>query len=270
MSNYKDQVELVKTLTVKEGDRKKMDCPFCGGKDKFTIDKYDGKLVWNCFRASCNVKGSYAGQRNISAAKSYLAGSAIQRHKAQYKDVPTLTTRISTHQPAIDYLKSVNSFDAFERGDIKVRYAPKEHRVLFYNHTQLGAVGRSLRPVRSKWWSYGDLSEGIHVGQGNHGVLVEDVASACAVSNVPGLVGVALLGTNITKSIKTTLNKYTKLTLVLDNDASSKAISMAGNIGMNCLVRLTQHDLKYLSAVEIRNGVLQNGWDYTFTQKGRG
>jgi len=253
MSNYRDQVELVKTLTVKEGDRKKMDCPFCGGKDKFTIDKYDGKLVWNCFRASCNVKGSYAGQRNISAAKSYLAGAAIQRHKPNYKDVPTLTTRISTHQPAIDYLKHVNSYEAFERGDIKVRYAPKEHRVLFYNQTGLGAVGRSLRPVRSKWWSYGDLSEGIHVGNGDHGILVEDVASACAVSNVPGLVGVALLGTNITKSIKVTLNKYTKLTLVLDNDASSKAMYLASSIGMNCSVRLTQLDLKYLSADKINS-----------------
>jgi len=251
MSSYRDQVELVKTLTVKEGDRKKMDCPFCGGKDKFTIDKYDGKLVWNCFRASCNVKGSYAGQRNISAAKSYLAGAAIQRHKPAYKDVPTLTTRISTHQPAIDYLKHVNSYEAFERGDIKVRYAPKEHRVLFYNHTQLGAVGRSLRPVRSKWWSYGDLSAGIHVGNGDHAILVEDVASACAVSNALGLVGVALLGTNITKSIKLALNKYTKLTLVLDNDASSKAISVAGSMGMKCSVRLTKLDLKYLTAEKI-------------------
>jgi hypothetical protein len=252
MTNYREQVEWVKTLSIKEGGRVTTDCPFCGGRNKFTLDKFDGKLVWNCYRASCNVKGAYSGQRNLDAVKAALSGSSIQRHKPTPKPIPTITTNVSNNDTAIAYLKKVNSYDAHLRGDIRVRYAPKEDRVLFYNKDQTGAVGRSMRPVRAKWWSYGELYGGIHVGSGEHAILVEDVASACAVSNVEGLVGVALLGTNITKGIKNTLSKYNKLTLVLDNDASAKAVSMVGVLGYNSQVRLTVVDLKYLHPDKIR------------------
>ena len=67
MANYREQIEWVKTLSIKEGGRVTTDCPFCGGKNKFSLDKYDGKLVWNCYRASCNVKGMYSGKRSIDA-----------------------------------------------------------------------------------------------------------------------------------------------------------------------------------------------------------
>ena len=253
MTNYREQVEWVKTLSIKEGGRVTTDCPFCGGRNKFTLDKFDGKLVWNCYRASCHVKGAYSGQRNLDAVKAALSGSSIQRHKPTPKPIPTITTNVSNNDTAIAYLKKVNSYDAHLRGDIRVRYAPKEDRVLFYNKDQTGAVGRSMRPVRAKWWSYGELSGGIHVGSGEHAILVEDVASACAVSNVEGLVGIALLGTNITKGIKNTLSNYKKLTLVLDNDASLKAISLLRKVSMDCGIRLTKQDLKYLSCGEIRN-----------------
>ncbi len=256
MSSYLDQVEYVKSIILAEGDRHTADCPFCGGRNKFTLDKFDGKLIWNCYRASCGVKGSYTGKRDINAAKSYLQGNATQRFKAKYKEIPTLTTRVTNHDHAVSYLKHVNSYDAHLRGDIKIRYAPREDRVLFYNPEGTGAVGRSLRPVRAKWWSYGDLSEGIPVGTGNHAVLVEDVASACSVSNCSNFVGIALLGTNITKSISRTLSKYKRITLVLDNDASVKAISLARKLNMQCNVRFTRLDLKYLTAQAIEDLVM--------------
>ena len=256
MSSYLDQVEYVKSIILAEGDRHTADCPFCGGRNKFTLDKFDGKLIWNCYRASCGVKGSYTGKRDINAAKSYLQGNATQRFKAKYKEIPTLTTRVTNHDHAVSYLKHVNSYDAHLRGDIKIRYAPREDRVLFYNPEGTGAVGRSLRPVRAKWWSYGDLSEGIPVGTGNHAVLVEDVASACSVSNCSDFVGIALLGTNITKSISRTLSKYKRITLVLDNDASVKAISLARKLNMQCNVRFTRLDLKYLTAQAIEDLVM--------------
>lgn len=251
MADYRAQIEWVKTLLIKEGSRVTTDCPFCGGKNKFSLDKFDGKLVWNCYRASCDVKGAFSTQRRIEAVEAVLSGDAIQRYKPTPRPVPTITTHVSNSDIAIAYLKKVNSYEAFLRNDIKIRYAPKEDRVLFYNTEHTGAVGRSMRPVRAKWWSYGELSGGIHVGTGNHAILVEDVASACAVSNVEGLTGVALLGTNITKSIKKTLNKYNKITLVLDNDASLKAVSMLGKVSGDFNVRLTVLDLKYLSPIKI-------------------
>lgn len=256
MFSYKDQISVIKTVRLKDGDRKTMDCPFCGGKNKFTIDKFDGKLVWNCYKASCNVRGFHVEGRSVANAKQYLSGQATGRKKFSYGAIPEITTRVTNVPAAIEYLKSVNSFAAFERGDIAIRYAVKEDRVLFYNKDGTGAVGRSLRPVRSKWWSYGDVSGGIHVGEGTRAVLVEDVASACAVSNVENLAGVALLGTNITKTIAKSIIKYNKCTLVLDNDASLKALSLLRKLSMDCNIRLTKKDLKYLSADKIRNLIL--------------
>ena len=250
VADYTDQLAWVKTLSIKEGSRITTDCIFCGGKNKFTADKFDGKIIWNCYRASCNVKGINSGQRNVTALKAKLSGNSIQRHKPEAKPIPSITTNISNSDAAITYLKKVNSYEAYIRGDIKIRYAPTEGRVLFYNKDQTGAVGRSLRLVRSKWWSYGELSEGIHVGRGDHAVLVEDVASACAVSNLAGYTGVAILGTNLTKPIKKTLNYYKKITLVLDNDASIKSVMLSRSV--NCNVRLTKYDLKYLSSDKIR------------------
>ena len=255
MTNYKEQVEWVKNLSIKEGNRVTTDCPFCGGKNKFSVDRFDGKLIWNCYRASCDVKGAYSGQRNIDAVKARLSGSAIKRHKPEPKPIPAITTNVSNSDTAVAYLQKVNSYEAYLRGDIKIRYAPKESRVLFYNKDNTGAVGRSMKPVIAKWWSYGELSKGIHVGNGDHAILVEDVASACAVSNVDGLTGVALLGTNITKSIKKAISNYKKVTLVLDNDASTKAVSLMGVLGYNSQVRFNLVDLKYLPPKKIREVV---------------
>ena len=84
MTNYREQVEWVKTLSIKEGGRVTTDCPFCGGRNKFTLDKFDGKLVWNCYRASCNVKGAYSGQRNLDAVKAALSGGLMVNCLEEY------------------------------------------------------------------------------------------------------------------------------------------------------------------------------------------
>ena len=109
MSNYRDQVEWVKSLQIKEGSRVTTDCPFCGGKNKFTLDKFDGKLIWNCYRASCGVKGAYSGKRDINAAKSYLQGNATQRFKAKYKEIPTLTQLENKMVQLFDKFSKANS-----------------------------------------------------------------------------------------------------------------------------------------------------------------
>jgi len=233
-----------------------IDCPFCGGKKKFTIDKFDGKLLWNCFRASCNVRGSYQGRRGIDATKAYLSGHANEKQKTKHVPIPQITTRAENHEPTCDYLKQVNSWGAYLAGDIKVRYAPKENRVLFYNKEGTGAVGRFLGVSKYKWWNYGDLSGGIHVGEGDHAILVEDAPSACAVSRINGYVGLSLLGTDITKPIRKALSSYEKVTLVLDNDASAKAVSITRKCNLIDHVRLTKKDLKWLTTEQIQNLLL--------------
>ena len=162
-----------------------------------------------------------------------------------------MTTSVRKHVPAMEYLDDVNSLEAYELGLIKVKYSPKENRVLFYTNDGTGAVGRALDDRLPKWWKYGDTTVGISVGSGEHVVLVEDIASACAVSRLPDVTGFALLGTNLTAPIRKQLAKYTKVTLVLDNDASSKAVYLTKRHGLITNLRLTIEDLKCLSTQQI-------------------
>jgi len=251
---YLEQLEVIKTIPIREGDTKVIQCPFCGGLKKLSVSKVDGQLKWYCFRASCNGKGIYQGKRSLQAAKNYLA-DAVQQKTREPKPIPSITTPARNHQPALDYLEQNNSLEAYEAGYIDVRYAPAEDRVLFCTDT--GAVGRSLKKYGPKWLTYGVLEEGIHVGNGSTAVLVEDTPSACSVSRIDGFVGVALLGTRISSCLKKSLNKYSACYLILDKDASSKSITICKSVSRSLLVRLTAVDLKRLSVNQLV-GVLDN------------
>ena len=248
---YREQLNFVKSLNLTEGEKKTLACPACGKRNKFTVDKFDGVLVWNCYSASCSVKGSFRGSRDMDALKNYIGGSPTQRHR-RINRLPEVTTSVTNHAPALTYLRSVNSLEAYEQGYIKIRYAPSDNRVLFYTPDELGAVGRALDKRTPKWWSYGDTSGGIHVGNGNHCILVEDAPSACSVSRLEGYTGVALLGTNVTQPIRKTLSNYRCCGLILDKDASSKALLVSRQNKCINYVRFTTLDLKLLPVKDIR------------------
>jgi len=246
---YAEQLAIIKDIPIREGDSKVIQCPFCYGVKKLAISKHDGKTLWNCYRASCNGKGIYSGKRDVRAVKNYLAKAILEKH-SRFRPVPSITTSVYNAPRAVDFLNSVNSLEAFEKDYINVRYSPAEDRVVFY--TKTGAVGRTLSGIGPKWVSYGDLPSGIHVGEGSTAILVEDVPSACSISRLSGYVGVALLGTTITSGIKLALSNYTKIYLVLDKDASLKSIAQTRKINRNIKIRLTNIDLKEMTADQIQ------------------
>ena len=40
------------------GETKRLDCPECGGYKTFTATNNMGRLLWNCYKASCSISGS--------------------------------------------------------------------------------------------------------------------------------------------------------------------------------------------------------------------
>lgn len=246
---YAQQLKLVQTIQVQEGETLVVTCPFCYGPKKLAVSKSGGKLLWYCYRASCEAKGAYSGRRNQKAVRDYLSNTSPNKNKP-VKPIPNITTAVENHAPAMEYLQSVNSVEAYQNDFIKVRYAPAEDRVLFYGEE--GAVGRSLRKFGPKWLSYGELPHGITVGTGDIAIMVEDTPSACSVSRLSGYVGVALLGTTVTRGIRQTLNKYTTKYLVLDKDASLKSIAQMRHIDRSLKIRLTNVDLKAMTIGEIQ------------------
>ena len=252
MFNYRDQLAVISKIKIREGEHKTLDCPFCGGHKKFTIDRLAyGRLLWNCFRASCTVRGSKNNGRSVEAAKAYVAGNRKQGNASKALPLPALTTRIENSMEASEYIQAVNSKEAYENGLIDIRYDPRTGRVLFYNSDKSGAVGRALKGG-PKWLSYGDTSCGIHVGGADKAVLVEDAASACAISRLPDFTGIALLGTNLTNTLKNTLHRYNKIYILLDNDATGKAAQMTRKIRGRVFLRTTDHDPKELGIPQLR------------------
>lgn len=250
--SYRDQIDILSSIRINDGEKKSLDCPFCGGRKKFGIVKQDGKLLWNCFRSSCGVKGSYNVGRGAAGVKSYLRGKETKA--VYYNSLPTIVSSIDHHKEALAYVESVNSVEAYREGLIKVKYAPRDNRVLFYTDDGQGAVGRALDGRTPKWYTYGDTSKGIQVGQGIP-ILVEDAPSACSVSRIEGYCGYALLGTRLTPSIKAQLRHFGSVIIILDKDASSKAISMSRSIQSitKATVRFTTEDLKCLSVSQMLN-----------------
>ena len=247
---YAEQLQIIKDIPLREGDTKVITCPFCGGQKKLALSKIDGKLMWNCYRASCEGKGIHTGKRDLQSAKSYLSGQ-VRKREVYVRPLPSITTSVENHKPALDYLASVNSLEAYRNGYIKVRYDPSQDRVLFYSGE--GVVAKSLRSYGPKWMTLGSIPAGVHIGTGTTAVLVEDVPSACSVSRVNGLVGVAMLGTNITKALNKATEKYLNKYLCLDKDASAKAIVIKRQLGANLKVRFISKDLKVLTTSQIRH-----------------
>ena len=253
--SYRDQIDILSSIRINDGEKKSLDCPFCGGRKKFGIVKQEGKLLWNCFRSSCGVKGSYNAGRGASGVKAYLRGKETKA--VYYNSLPSIVSSIDHHKEALAYVESVNSLEAYRDGLIKIKYSPRDNRVLFYTEDGSGAVGRALDGRTPKWYTYGDTSKGIKVGQGIP-VLVEDAPSACSVSRLEGYCGYALLGTRLTPSIKRQMMQFDSVLIVLDKDASSKAVSMIRGMQSTCRVsvRFTKEDLKWLSSQQI-HGLLQ-------------
>lgn len=251
----RDQIDILKSIRLNEGDTKTINCPFCGGVKKFTISNLDGRIVWNCYKASCGSRGSYSVGRSVDGIRKALTSRRDDlRARTSRTPLPSITSSPENHPAVMQYLEEVHALPAYESGLIRIRYAPKDQRVLFYTHTQEGAVGRSITGRTPKWWSYGDTSSGVIVGEGGTTVVVEDAASAANVGAIDGYQGVALLGTSLTPIIKRYLKCRSKVLIVLDKDATKKALCLVHELQAltNVTARITDKDLKNLEQDEIR------------------
>ena len=68
--------DFLEGINVKEGESLTLDCPKCNGVKKFSISNQDGLLLYNCYRASCDVKGSYMTNMLADTIKKKLQGVA--------------------------------------------------------------------------------------------------------------------------------------------------------------------------------------------------
>ena len=244
-----------------EGNSVRTNCPECGGRNTFTISKIHGKLIWNCYKASCKISGAAQQERSKSEIADKIRETITYCHSNQNFCLPSQFTPFSENNRALNYLTRNNCMDAYQNRRARIMYDPKQDRVVFLvteDDQVHDAIGRSLnKNTVPKWYRYGKSNKLFKAGDHKEAILVEDAASACAVS--PVATGVALLGTNMKDADLTQLKQYDTVYVCLDPDATRKSLDIHKYLSyfVNSKIIRIQDDLKYFDAQEIRQ-LLQN------------
>lgn len=246
----------VNQFIVPAGTSKRFTCPNCGGDNTLSVSNVAGAYKYFCFRAMCNTKGTES--RGLSL--SDLTTSRQEQPKfATPENWTSPLTEISMR-----YLKTHHCWDAFKNRLIDIRIDPALARIVFiYNaNGEQGAVGRYLATLSKqstyravpKWYRYpGSTKYPLICGTGSEEcVIVEDAASACAVSSVVD--GLAILGTHLTDEALLSVFRYKSVVICLDPDAKDKALRFHKLLNVFRPTRLVfpPNDLKYFPPKEIR------------------
>jgi len=220
----------VESLDIQPLGRYRSDCPVCGKSNTFSVTDDGLQRMWFCFHADCNVSGrtgiTLSRQHANGVFKRSQANVPVPRTGNTYELPPTFVS-LSRNLDAELYVKRVHAYDAYLAGRADIRYDFKRNRVAYIvkaDNKIVDAAGRSLDGRNPKWYRYNNASVPFACGDNNTAIIVEDCASACAVSNL--VAGVALLGTNLSDEHVDFLSKYKRVFVALDKDATDKALDM--------------------------------------------
>jgi len=259
--NFKNQLSIIETLIQGNEIDTRIDCPFCKNLNTLTIKKENSKLMWYCFHASCSAKGKTSKEPSMAELLSLL--SRTKKNNGEKKDftIPKNFVSVFSTEKCTDYLKKNHCMQSYMEGRVDIRYDVKQHRVVFLIKDKkkiYGAVGRGLNSkVYPKWFMYGNKQFPFICGQSDTGILVEDCASACAVSHLYS--GIALMGTSLPESYIPVLKKrFKKIIVALDRDATTKAFDISNQLRyyIDTQVKILEEDLKYYGSNQIE-GILK-------------
>ena len=224
--------DFLEGMDIKEGESITINCPRCKGIKKFSISNQDGMLLYNCYRASCDLKGSYTTNMLADTIKKKLQGESDSKPQETFVLPEYITDGNNS------YVQRFRS-----RWDIKIElfYDAKTSRAVFpiyKNGRMIDAIGRALYDAHPKWYRYG--------GQGRQytycikpcksvAVVVEDCVSATVIGEtLLGVTGVALLGTNLMQEHKEYLDTFDKVIVALDPDVIGKTIEYTKELKSYC------------------------------------
>ena len=255
---YGQILNYIDTLNIQEGTSARAACPVCGGANTFSVTREYGRTLWQCFSASCPTKG--VSSSNITEEGLLALIGIHEEHEYTFTVPEHFTTIIGKDKPMV-YLADNGCIDAFNEHRADIRYDPRLDRVVFLVEREgiyYDASGRSMdRSMVPKWYRYGKsnvgfLCSGIPGISGKRCCVVEDCASACAVSCT--MDGMALLGTNLLPDHVNELSQYDEVLIALDPDALDKGFKMQAELSsyVKCRTVITEDDPKYFKPERIK------------------
>lgn len=254
---------LIENLINHNPNQTRFDCPNCYGANTLSIYKNPWNISWHCFRASCGIWGDMKNEISLndiqSIAQATRSLGSDHNTNSSVFSIPDYWCSPLNNDVAYNYLRNNHCIYAYSKDLVDIKYDPKQNRVVFICKDDKGvvrnAVGRSLESLSTpKWLVFGNSTYPLFVGHNTStAILVEDAASACAVSEV--YTGVAILGTSFRFDYWHLLQKYDRVIIALDQDALRKGIKLEHAMSLFCKnvsVQYLKRDLKYLDIKEIK------------------
>src|SRR6056300_2106735 len=65
---------IISDIDVPNGQTKRTNCPNCGGYNTFTVTNNMGSLIWNCYKASCNIRGGTRVHLSVDDIRTSFSG----------------------------------------------------------------------------------------------------------------------------------------------------------------------------------------------------
>lgn len=281
---FMNKDDIFKTLldSVPNGGFKRFDCPFCHGKNTLSISKIMGQAMYNCYKNSCNFKGSRYIRLSENELKVIMEARKDIKNDVNSKTSLETRTRAKTPfsipdhwikgigcKKAFQMLLNSNALEAYQSGLCQLAYDPKQDRLVYLIEDNTGAIiggiGRALSGQAPKVYNYNTKEDTPFVCgiEGNIGVLVEDCASACSIARIKGYTGIALLGTHCKLSyMYYIIANFSKIIIALDPDAYAKSLKLSNSLGYysdNVSTWKLTKELKDMTKLEIQ--------DFIFKQK---
>ena len=251
MDNY------VRDLDLSDGESIRKACPKCGSKNTFTASKIDGRVVYNCYKLSCDLAGKFSSAMTHEELQSYFVQPLVETYsKNKELDSFVYPEHITNDDPANGHMRRFKQRWSKLQNETLL-FDVKDKRAVFpiYSGNKLvDAIGRALDGAIPKWYRYSGIAKHYERTMGDTNgvyVIVEDVISAITVArSFINTTGYALLGTSLTEEHKTDIADNARAVIVaLDPDALSKTLEYRRELqlwtGLPCKVLSLEDDLKY-------------------------
>lgn len=226
-------------------------CPMCGGEKKLGVTKLIDGVIYQCFRASCRLRGKYTHPMGKDAIAQILNKKAKEASTSVFR-LPDYLVDGFESETGIKMAIKYDLMDAYIDKKYTTAYDPKLNRqVFFYRDIKeniVGAMGRALTSsVTPKAYIYPNSIKTPWVIRNSlTAVVVEDIMSAIKCYNV-GYTGIALSGTKLVLDHLDFFNGYDTIIIALDKDAQIKSLELKKILDFYCSnvhIVLLNKDLK--------------------------
>ena len=250
MQSIKNYVE---SIDIKEGIQFRTNCPSCGGKNTFTATREDGVVVYNCYKLGCIVKGAVSTGMTAQEIRNRLTphDDTVPDQEAELLVWPEYVV-----QPSAEHMLHKKFVQRWGLEHEDLMYDVKDRRTVFpirHEGRLIDAAGRALDGAIPKWFRYSGAADVYKrtIGKPNGVVLiVEDVISAVTAAKlIPGLTGLAILGTSLNVTTMKHIDGFYKVVVALDPDAAHKTLQFKREVeawtGLETKALRLDDDIKY-------------------------